>query len=1024
MVLRFVDFELNDELCELRLGGVPVPVQPKAFRMLRHLAANADRVVTKGELLDTLWPGEEVSEASLTFCINAARRALGDSGADQRFIKAVRGHGYRFVVDVRRDEPSVAARTTAFAGAAPDRVLVGRGEELGVLDELAARLQAGQFSVVLLEGEAGIGKTALLREFARRAAEAGIRVLGAQGLELGTEMPFWVWGAAMRQYAASQEPTALREVLGEGAADLAKLLPALAHSLPDLKAAAALDPDQARLRLFTSVLGFLVRASRREPLLLCIDDLHWADRSSLLLLQYVLRELSGERVMILGTHRELATDPNETLASVVGDLRRHANARLLAVTGLPRGDVALLLREMLGPEAAEESVLDVVVARSQGNPFFVEQLCRHFADGAAQTTWQEAAAASLPPGIRELIGRRLQHFDSRALGVLSTAAVLGRRFSATVLGSVLGSAQAPATSDEEVFSTLDAALASHLVRDVASSPDRYEFSHALVQETLYAGVLGARRLKLHARVAETLERRGAEATDIAHHHLASTAEGPNAKAVEWASTAAEAAADRLAYEEAARWYERLLEIPGLVTDRARRVELLLAIGTMRGDSGQRAQSLQAFEAAAVLARELGAPVLLGRAALGIVYRRPLMRDFSFDALEEALATLPESEPGLRARLLARSAVWARQNPQSRSLVERRAGEALDLLARDGDPRIRGDVYIDLIAAIWYPDRAEQRRHLIDELRAISVQLGSAPLESWARFHLVWNLMEDGDMPAARRELADYTAFVQRLRQPGHIYNATVVSATFGFVDGDFARFDENHREALEVGRRIEEGDAALAMFAAQYFSSLVLRGGLGGIEPLMAAAESKWPVNPPQRWWGPLVSLEGGRDEEARERFEACSDADYEDFRFETMIGSLALATFVAEACVRLGDARRAEILFCRLEPYAQRWIVSSFGVVCCGPVSHHLATLASVQERWDEAEVLFELATRQLGETNAPAFLARTNASHAAMLGKRGRAGDAQRAETLLEQAEAAANELGLGAVAAQVGRIRAGAY
>ncbi len=301
----FGEYELDERLYELRRRGAIVKIEPKVFDVLAYLVRHRDRVVPKEELLGKLWPDEFVSDSVLPRCVTAARKAVGDDANRQRVIQTVHGRGYRFVAAL--DESAAVDRRLGAdrwcgpegGGVRPSAVFVGREDALASLETAFADAVGGRGRLVLLVGEPGIGKTRTAEEFARRAIEAGASVLTGRCYEGEGAPAFWPWAQVVRACvgAGSSER--------ETAADLAELLPDFRENV----AADALPAEQARFRLFESVTAVLKGAARAQPLVLILDDLHYADKPSLLLLVFLARELRGARMLVIGTYRDVEVAP-------------------------------------------------------------------------------------------------------------------------------------------------------------------------------------------------------------------------------------------------------------------------------------------------------------------------------------------------------------------------------------------------------------------------------------------------------------------------------------------------------------------------------------------------------------------------------------------------------------------------------------------------------------------------------------------------------------------------------------------
>jgi DNA-binding winged helix-turn-helix (wHTH) protein len=303
MIHAFGVFELDDSLFELRHEGRMVKLPPKTFDLLLYLVRHRDRVVSKTELLDKLWPGEHVTEAVLPTNVSAARTALGDARGRSGMIQTVHGRGYRFVASV---EERLASGETP-PDVAEIRLFVGRDDVMGELTAQLGDCFAGRGRVALLVGEPGIGKTCTAFELVGEARRRGALVLEGHATEGEGAPAFWPWMQGLRGLMGAVGPERIAATLGSGASELARLLPELRKWLPDLAEPDPLESAQARFRFFDAVTTALQTASRERPLVVFLDDLHWADEPTLLLFQFLAREVRNARVLLLSCWAPTAT---------------------------------------------------------------------------------------------------------------------------------------------------------------------------------------------------------------------------------------------------------------------------------------------------------------------------------------------------------------------------------------------------------------------------------------------------------------------------------------------------------------------------------------------------------------------------------------------------------------------------------------------------------------------------------------------------------------------------------------------
>ncbi len=438
---------------------------------------------------------------------------------------------------------------------------VGRRRELEQLAQIWTKAQSGHRQLVLLAGEPGIGKTQLALTFASRCVEERATVLVGRCDEEGL-VPYQPFVEALTWYIRMSPEIDLRAQLAAagGGSELSQLVPTLLHRRPDLPPP-SMSVDTHRYRLFEAVGAFLGATATGRPLLLILDDLHWADKPTLLMLRHLVRAQQRASLCIACTYRESELGRTHPLAEMLADLRREPIVTRLSMRGLDESDVRDLVTAIVGSEAL--GLARHVSEITDGNPFFVGEILRHVNESGAIGKWRTAGSGSpahlaLPEGIREVIGRRLSRTSESCNRVLTTAAVVGREFDAAVLGAL---ADLP---EDRLLDALDEAMTAQLIAEVAGGHGRFTFMHALIRETLYGELSSSRRVRLHRRVAEALEglaegKPNPPLADLAHHFCQAAPAGNADKAVDYATRAGDRAIDVLAYEEASRFYDMAMQ---------------------------------------------------------------------------------------------------------------------------------------------------------------------------------------------------------------------------------------------------------------------------------------------------------------------------------------------------------------------------------------------------------------------------------------------------------------------------------
>ena len=432
-------------------------------------------------------------------------------------------------------------------------VFVGRQREMAELTALLNAALSGQGQLVMLTGEPGIGKTRAAQELAVQAEARGAQVLWGRCYEEQGAPPYLPWVQAMRTYVHHSGADQLATEMGLGAADISEIISEVRGKLPDLGTPPELEPSQARFRLFDSITTFLKNAAQRQPLMLVLDDLHWADRSSLLLLEFLVQEIGDSPLLLAGAHRDVEVSRGHPLSQTLGALVREQLYHRVQLSGLTRQEVGELVEGKAGitltPEAAE-----AVHSRTDGNPFFVGELTHQVT--VENVTRNEEWAGIIPEGVRDAIGKRLNRLSERCVDVLTTASIIGREFDFRLLILLNGE-----VSEGQLLRAVDEAVSAHLIEDVRGQMDRYQFSHALIQQTLAEDVTTSRRVRLHGRIAEALEDlygddAKAHAAEMAHHFAEAQTSTGITKMVLYSLLAGEQALAAYAWDEALTHFER------------------------------------------------------------------------------------------------------------------------------------------------------------------------------------------------------------------------------------------------------------------------------------------------------------------------------------------------------------------------------------------------------------------------------------------------------------------------------------
>jgi DNA-binding SARP family transcriptional activator/tetratricopeptide (TPR) repeat protein len=901
--------------------------------------------------------------------------------------------------------------------------LVGRREELAAMRAWWSRDPVHPERMLLLAGEPGMGKTRLQAELAAEAHAAGAVVLAGHAPE-ETLVPYQPFLEAIGHFAFHAPVARLRAAMarsGESGPDIARLVPEIRRRLPDLPAARPGDPETDRYRLFEAIAGLFGELAAGGRLLVVLDDLHWGGRPTLLLLRHLVRSPQAAGLRILGAFR-IGEAGAEQLTATIGPLRREGLVRPLEVGGLPRTDAAELVRLRAGgtPSSALQTAL---YDETEGNPFFLEELVRHLAESGVATQaagLRELRRAGLPDDVRDLISRRLGRLSEAGLEWLRGAAVIGREFEAALLEPVLG------VEEARFLDALEEALEARLVAESPGAPGHYAFSHALVRETLYAGISSVRRARTHHRVGLALEQRSQARAGrqpagvvgaLAHHFTRSGRPDDDERAITYGLAAGERATEMLANEEAAEHFARALEALERVDpdNRERRCAVLLELGEARVRCGERAGAAPALREAAQLAGELGDRGGFIRAALGASRRfiqPPGVVDEELIALLEQALELTTGEQTVdRVRLLVRLCAALYFSPR-RADMRRLSAEATALAAQLADAEAAALAASARRRAWWIPDQLERR--LADATTVLRCATESEDLELALQGHawLVIDLLEAGDRAAAEAQIEAFAVGATSLGQPLFAWIALVWQTMLAVLDGRLAEADQLAEEAIAMGIR-PEGVAATQYHLIHLLA--IRREQLRSAE-LEAVGRQMLAGDQVRVTWRAGLALlmwDSGHPGLARDAFEALLDPDAAEVpRDGDWLASTAL---LAELAIELGDAERAEILYERLEPCAGSVIVFGVGVICWGSTARWLGRLALLTGRRPAALAHLERAVRVNAALRAPALLAHAQLDLATALGT------GERASELVEAAEHATAVRQLPLVARRVGEARA---
>ncbi len=909
------------------------------------------------------------------------------------------------------------------------QTFVGREEELKQLRAAFDNALSGQGSLVMVVGEPGIGKTSVCEQLATYAALRGGRTLRGNCYEEGSlSLPYLPFVEALRAYVLSREPEELKSELGTDPAPVARIVSEVRDRV-EVDLGPLGEAEEERYRLLQAVTSFLRNAAAVQPLLLILEDLHDADRGTLDLLTHLARRLAGARLLVAATYRDVEVDRSHPLSGTLAELRRTGSAAAgersaflrIPLRGLSAGDVRRMLSNIANREVQWQTA-ELVHRQTEGHPLFVQEVVRYLVEegllardegGRLSRTTDTPLTMSIPEGLRDVIGKRLSRLSQECNRLLSVAAVIGREFRLDVLQDVAG------VSEEALYAALEEASATGIVeeRRHAGAGLAYRFAHAFFRQTLYEETFTPRRIRFHQQVARAMEQRYAgrleeHAAELAEHFAQSTEPADLAKAVEYATLAAERALSVFAYSEAAELLEQALNAQDVLdpADRRKRCELLVALGDAQSKSGDLDGAKETHLEAAELARQEADPALFAQVAIGYDKVPQLIGHFDKNRTmlyDEALTRLQKDDSAERTWLLAGLAWQLARTGSAWDQATALSREAVEIARRLGDVELLARALLRRGMLAQRPQELEERAATVAELgRLRALVTDSETLRAIPSLMIV-SALESGDLTTTEEEMVEIERVAQLIRQPMWQREAALMRASKAQREG---RFDEADALVAVANESYPLRDEHWEEFASvqEYFLRAV-REALGASEagPYLRVLEGR-----AERYGLPenhsilmrtyqVLSMK----EEARREFEWSAADD-----FQRLYNVHQQLSFLAVACAYLGDRERAARLYELLLPYEGRNAVfRAASPLLLGSTSHYLGLLAATMGRWDDAARHFEDAIDVHTRLGLRPRLARTQHEYALMLFARDQPRDRPRALELANAALTAAQEMGM---------------
>ena len=893
----------------------------------------------------------------------------------------------------------------------PSVGVVGRDSEMQTMTDAVKRVAQGDGrEVLLISGEAGLGKTTLVAEAARAAFDAGAVVLFGHCEEDLTN-PYQLFAEALRHYVTHAPEDQLLAHVKEHGSELSRLVPALSSRIPDLPPSKATDTDTERYLLFAAVVGLLSKVSQDQPVVVVLDDLQWADRGSLLLLCHLTAAEQAMRVLVVGTYRDNELSQANALRETLGVLRRQSAVSRIELAGLDDSGVVSFLEAAAGQtlEDAGVSLAHAVYRETDGNPFFVSQVLRHLSEIGA--IYQDATGRwavdvsleqmALPDSVREVIGGRVVRLGKDAERALSMAAVIGRDFDLDLL------AKATNTSEDELLDILDAAAAVALVRELADAPGHYNFAHALIQHTLYEDLGLTRRARAHRQVGEALEalcgeHPGSRVGELARHWFSATQPIDLAKAISYSRQAGDAALSALAPADALRYYAQALDLYPQATDPdpVLGIDLAIGLGTAQRQTGDRAFR-ETLLGAARRAAELGDTERLVAAALandrGILTTAGAVDADKVEVLELALARLPADHLDRALVLATLGSELAQGSPLDRR--QALAAEALAIAESSDDDAIIVRVLNHIFLPLHVPSLLEESLARTADALVRAERLGDPLVLLWAADFRSIAAASAGDIEEIDRCIEIMGSMAEQLDQPTLNWLNTFIPAARAMIAGDTADAERLAAEALQIGTDGGQPDAA-TFFGVQLMSISIQRGNLNELIPLIELAIADNPGLPTLKATLAVAHAEGDRLDNAHRLLAQLAAANFD---FPLDFAWLTGMTRCAQVAIECRDEESVRLLFDRLVPWAAQWTTSA-GLASQGPVGHYLGGLATVLGHYDEADAYFAQSAAMSDRMGAKFFAALTDLMWGKMFAERKAPGDSERAREVLTKSHIAA--------------------
>lgn len=884
-------------------------------------------------------------------------------------------------------------------------VFVGRQAELKLLLAGLDRAFERTGGMFLLSGEPGIGKTRLAEALTVEALRRGAAVFSGRSTQAEGAPPYWPWVQILRSLIRDVGEEEFGRLAGPALVQILQVVPELRGHFPDAPSA-SVDDEQARFRIYDSVTRVLLDAATKRPIVLVLDDMHWADVPTLLVLKLLAGSLAQSSVMVIATYRDRELPADNPLRAQLADFVRAGESTQIAITGLNRADVVQLFRALTGFDL-DANMVHRLLSQTAGNPFFLSELAKAFAtEDLDSPRWTASDSTdSIPSGVDAVLRRSVEGLSDDCRRMLDVAAVAGQELQLDLLEAATGTVRA------RILGLFDEAI----TKGVATRVDGgYAFAHGLVRDTVYRSLPTARRSKLHARIGRVLEELTTGWTDppvaqLAYHFVEASVvdRSLRGRALEYARAAGRRALSELAYEEAVRVLDlALAKVPSV--DVAERAGLLLELGRARYLAGDIGGAMAAASEVSHLAEKSDDSDLLARAAL-------VVRGVGGPGLSLEIKRLctnamrrPTQDAALRVQVLSQLTVALMQTGDAAD--ERAAKESSREAVRLSQGAVDPDVVFAGIHARQMatsgPDGVDERLQLADLTLRLADETGRSSIAQWGHAWRIDALIQLGQIDQAEVAVAVQASHADQLREPLARWRTLQIRSWLALLRGRFDEAGELAEGARELGRKGHHAPAEFTHLThvlgkATYIGGMEaayqemgrFMGMLAGPGPDAAAFAA-----------GPLALM--GRLDDARLALRQVAAAGLDTIGPPmAWLPGMALLT---EAITAVDERDMAESVYVRLLPYA-RLNIAAGGAGLYGSVSRYLGMLAGTLERWDEAGEHYDRGLDFERRMGAPPLVVRSQIAFAEMLLRRGRDSDLRQARQLLDAAVATSKALGM---------------